>query len=148
MVRRCCYCLSKQIHDPLRTSPRFLTAVVVRLHDPYCFRYHPPFHSRGARVTIIHVLAGKKRVHEQGNNMKSRREQYIDWTRVNWKCHVTVFWWVALTRRWFPGDGAKSPRSGSSLWREDGFGETCSWERSHSVLMARFGEKVVFGSRV
>ena len=36
---------------------------------------------------------------------------------------------------------------GASRWREDGCRETWSWERSHSILVARFRE-VVFGSRL
>ena len=40
---------------------------------------------------------------------------------------VTAFRWVAFARRWFSGVG-------------------CKWERLHMV--ARFGEKMVFGTRV
>ena len=68
--------------------------------------------------------------------------------------------------------GAKSQCFGGSLSREDGFRESCVggievtvfrwlaqarnrssgvvcwWDRSHGALVARFGEKVVFGSRL
>ena len=39
-----------------------------------------------------------------------------------------TFWWLALARRWFPGDvfvGAKSQGFGGSLWREGGYRESC-----------------------
>ena len=41
---------------------------------------------------------------------------------------VAAFEWFALSRRWFSG-------------------LVCRWERSQGVLVARFGEKLVFGSR-
>ena len=44
-------------------------------------------------------------------------------------CTVTVFWWLALVRRQFTG-------------------VVCWWEQIHSVLVARFGEKTVYRSRV
>ena len=39
---------------------------------------------------------------------------------------VVVFWWLALAKRQFTG-------------------RVCWWELSHSVLVARFGEKTVYG---
>ena len=45
--------------------------------------------------------------------------------------------------------GAKSHRVGSSLCREGSYLKGCFlWERHHSVLVARFGEKTVIGRRV
>ena len=88
---------------------------------------------------------------------------------------VPAFWWLALTRRWFPGDvlvGAKSQRFdmvahfgakllfgspvlmgetsecfGGSLIREDVPGVVCWWDRSQGSLVARFCENLIFGSR-
>ena len=83
------------------------------------------------------------------------------------------FWFLAYSRRWFPGVvlvGSKSGRFGGSLRREFDFRESavggrkvtafwwlamvrkllsgvgCRWKRSHMV--ANFGEKMIFGTRV
>ena len=96
-------------------------------------------------VSGSRVLVGSKSGHF---GCSLRREFDFRESAVGGK-KITAFWWLAFARRRFSGVGSRWERSHimASFGEKMNFGTRVWWERSHSALVASFGTKLFFGSR-